>query len=344
MASGHSWFHHLVGFRETTGDEVRAQLVVDGDVFTSLANGRTLTYGSLATPSLAELRASTTGRPGPLSVSEIVADVAELHADPQNEGALFQVASQFNLLEMVNQHITPERGVTGYAADRTQGPACAVACGAGTIYRNWLVPIGNSIGQSETTQVDCLTDLGKTLGNDDGRLWTMTNGYALATPGGLADIADRVAEMAPQDRDVLMGGLRIGIQAGTEVTLPGAGHLVTQAYCSALPVGYSNLPLEDWEPFARLVLDAAYEATLLAGVANAERTGNKRLYLTLLGGGAFGNVESWILEAMERAFDRCCDADLDVAVVSYSQSRRLKMAYRVNEQISISAADSAAPQ
>lgn len=274
MASGHSWFHHLVGFRETTGDEVRAQLVVDGDVFTSLANGRTLTYGSLATPSLAELRASTTGRPGPLSVSEIVADVAELHADPQNEGALFQVASQFNLLEMVNQHITPERGVTGYAADRTQGPACAVACGAGTIYRNWLVPIGNSIGQSETTQVDCLKDLGKTLGNDDGRLWTMTNGYALATPGGLAD----------------------------------------------------------------------YEATLLAGVANAERTGNKRLYLTLLGGGAFGNVESWILEAMERAFDRCCDADLDVAVVSYSQSRRLKMAYRVNEQISISAADSAAPQ
>ena len=104
------------------------------------------------------------------------------------------------------------------------------------------------------------------------------------------------------------------------------------------------MPLEDWEPFARLVLDAAYEATLLAGVANAERTGNKRLYLTLLGGGAFGNVESWILEAMERAFDRCCDADLDVAVVSYSQSRRLKMAYRVNEQISISAADSAAPQ
>jgi hypothetical protein len=39
---------------------------------------------------------------------------------------LFQVASQFNLLEMVSFSVTPEQGVTGYESHHTQGPAGAV--------------------------------------------------------------------------------------------------------------------------------------------------------------------------------------------------------------------------
>lgn len=60
--------------------------------------------GVLETPSLGELRVrvrdtapSATGR---LKVSFLDGDVRRMHADPQNECALFQVASQFNLLEM----------------------------------------------------------------------------------------------------------------------------------------------------------------------------------------------------------------------------------------------------
>ena len=34
--------------------------------------------------------------------------------------------------------MTPEDGVTGYAWDKTQGPCCAIACGASTIYRNYF--------------------------------------------------------------------------------------------------------------------------------------------------------------------------------------------------------------
>ena len=47
--------------------------------------------------------------------------------------ALFQVASQFNLLEMINPNITPEMGIDRYEFDRTQGPICAMSCGAETI-------------------------------------------------------------------------------------------------------------------------------------------------------------------------------------------------------------------
>ena len=34
----------------------------------------------------------------------------------------------------------PEDGVTLYAADPTQGPACALACAAGSVYRNYFCP------------------------------------------------------------------------------------------------------------------------------------------------------------------------------------------------------------
>ena len=51
---------------------------------------------------------------------------------PEYEGALFQVASQFNALEMISPTVTPEEGATRYEHDRTQGPACAMAAGAAT--------------------------------------------------------------------------------------------------------------------------------------------------------------------------------------------------------------------
>ena len=63
-------------------------------------------------------------------------------ARPEFAEATFQVASQFNLLEIVRPGITSEDGVTRYSGDRTQRPACAIAAGARMIYRNYFVPVG----------------------------------------------------------------------------------------------------------------------------------------------------------------------------------------------------------
>jgi hypothetical protein len=82
---------------------------------------------------------------------------------PEYAGALFQVASQFNLLEMVSPEVTPEQGVTRYQHDKTQGPACAIAAGAATIYRDYFVPVGDAVGQTSERQLDALADLGAAL-------------------------------------------------------------------------------------------------------------------------------------------------------------------------------------
>ena len=87
-------------------------------------------------------------------MSLVQGDVGRLHQRPEFAGALFQVASQFNMLEMVGPEVTPENGVTRYENDGTQGPACAIAAGAAAIYRNYFVPVGGSFGQTRTRQLD----------------------------------------------------------------------------------------------------------------------------------------------------------------------------------------------
>ena len=64
-------------------------------------------------------------------------------------------------------------------------------------------------------------------------------------------------------------------------------------------------------------MEAAYEATLCAAVVNAQRGASNRVLLTSLGGGAFGNPDIWILDAIRRALKMASALDLDVLLVSY---------------------------
>ncbi|MDW7762002.1 MAG: hypothetical protein SCM96_15355 [Acidobacteriota bacterium] len=302
---------------------MRENLTNEGRRLKSLINGKSWIYGEWETPNLDELRARVRLRrmpAGKTSVREMVADVQTLHSDPGHAGALFQAASQFNCLEMASPAVTPEQGVGIYENDPTQGPACAISAGAGTIYRNYFAPVNGRVGQSADNQIDCLADLGAALGNAGGRLWDMKNGYALATHEGLTEIRERLRSSKESERDELRRLLRIGIQRDTEVTLDGCGHRVTQVYGSALPVAYTPHVKDLWEEFARLVLEASYEATICAAILNTERTGNPCVFLTLLGGGVFGNSADWIVEALRRALGLYKNADLDVAVVSYGVS------------------------
>src|SRR6185503_8384934 len=258
---------------------------------------------------------------GRISVREVVANVQQLHRNESNAGSLFQVASQFNLLEMVSPDVTPEQGVGIYENDHTQGPACAIAAGAGTIYRNYFAPVNGQIGQSESNQLDCLADIGRELGNSDSRLWQMRNGYALATQTGLIEISNRLRDSNENELDELRKLLRIGVQWNTQVTLKDANHRVSQAYCSALPVSYSEHSSDLWKEFASLVLEASYEATICTAILNWLSTGNNRVYLTLLGGGAFGNETSWITDSIKRALTLYEDWNIEVAIVSYGESK-----------------------
>jgi hypothetical protein len=326
------WFEKLTGFREVGYDETRANLAVDGDRLRSDVNGKSYGVGQFKLASLAELRSrvkSEKGVSAPTKVRIVVGDVRQMHSRLENAGALFQVASQFNFLEMVSPSITPEQGVTRYQRDHTQGPACAIACGAATIYRNYFTPIDGQKGQTATRQFDGLREVGKALGHATGRevgsLWEMKNGYALCSRVGLEAISQHLRKLGDDDLDALRARLCIGLHHNVEVTDPPSAQpaSVSQAFCSALPVAYTSVEPRYWEPFATLVLEASYEATLLAGVLNARRGASKTVLLTQLGGGTFGNREEWIHAATRRALQAVSGVGLDLKVVSYGQPSRM---------------------
>ena len=58
---------------------------------------------------------------------------------------------------------------------------------------------------------------------------------------------------------------------------------------------------------------------LLAALENEKRAGNAPVFLTKLGGGAFGNDTTWIRDAMSRALDLAGDWGLDVRVVHFGE-------------------------
>ena len=240
---------------------------------------------------------------------EIIGDALELHALAENEGALFQVASQLNCLEFAGPEEIPENGVTQYATDPTQGPACSLAAAAATVVRNYFV----DGGQTAERQLNLLSGIQSRIGES---LIDVRNGYTFSDEPRLALVKEAIAT---HDRDDLMGDLRIGLHEDVEVTFarrfeaPEKPQRVSQAFCSALSCGYASGSLAAWAPVATLVLDAAYEATLLAAVAR----GTRRVWLTLLGAGAFGNDIAWIERAITRAAERADGHDLDVIVGHY---------------------------
>ena len=146
-----SWFKDLTGFEKVSYLETQSKFVVDAGRLTSLVNGKSWALGEFEMAPLCELKsraARLRKRDGKATVRVVQGDVRKLHTAPEYAGALFQVASPFNALEMVGPDITPEAGITRCQNDITQGPACAIAAGTATIYRNYFASVDGGVGQT----------------------------------------------------------------------------------------------------------------------------------------------------------------------------------------------------
>ena len=319
------WFEKLMGFKEKNPEQVRENIEIDDNKLISKINDNEFIYGELEIPSLEELRSQShklENYHSKIKISEVVGNIQTFHIEKSNNKSIIQVASQFNLLEMVSPNRTPEDGIGVYEYDATQGPACAIACGAGTIYRNYFVNINGQIGQTSTKQIDCLKDIAIELENEKYNHWEMRNGYALANREGLIKITDKIVSLTENEYEYLKGKLRIGVQWNSEVTISDNKNFITQVYCSALPVAYSHIEKELWSYFAKMILEATYEATLYIALKNYERTQNNKVFLTLVGGGAFGNKNEWIFNAIGKAIKKFSNTPLDIKIVSYGSSNR----------------------
>jgi hypothetical protein len=318
----------------------------------TLQNGQHVSAGVFSMPSVADLRScveenlallldgagdktiqvATSTEPA-MTVQSIVGQARSLHSE--FEGAVFQAASQFNFLEFPSSSTTPEAGIEQYKFDRTQGPACAIACAAGTAYRNYLVPVPfantdvRQRGQVESAQLNGLQAVQTYLVSEHLKEvpWFVKNGYIESNKPKL-EALNKLLEEKPHVRDEIISRLSIGVQEDTTATDPlvqeGKRLLVTQTYNSAISIGYSMQPLNLWEPIARTILEATYEATLLVGLLKTiEARQNKKkrpsIFLTQVGGGVFQNKHSWIQSAIDRAVEKVSKygIEMDIRIVRF---------------------------
>ena len=88
------WFQDLTGFAELDYHSTRGRLEASVGMLRSIVNGREFAIGELTTPSVADLRREAAGDLDALAgaprISIVVGDVARMHRDPANHGALFQ--------------------------------------------------------------------------------------------------------------------------------------------------------------------------------------------------------------------------------------------------------------
>ena len=358
FAQGEAWFEFLFGFREADvlkfrqedgqvvrkPSQLREKLQLRGDRLHSVVNGASYGAGTFSTPTLAELRSATAGLPSSreLTLEHIATgDVFELHSRPEYRGSMFMAASQFNCLEFPHPDVVPEDGVTNYVYDGTQGPACALAAPAAAVARHYHVARsdGEELGQTEKSQLNLLGDLlmlvqGSAGEGSAGSAATaagvdpvsVRNGYTSSDERRLGAFNRRLAALGVP-HDELLGALRIGLHSNVEVPwgprrfelLPPAERTtVSQTFCSALAIGYSDGGAKAWEPLAKMVLDAAYEATLLAAaLEHSTGRGSGVVLLTRLGGGVFGNEPAWIDGAIARACLRASHLPLRVILCHF---------------------------
>ena len=211
-----------------------------------------------------------------------------------------------------------------------------MACAAGTAWRNYFVRVNErrqldysaKEGQDKDRQLNNLWEMEDVLYRTRGgeTFWTVKNGYIESTEKQLQDLNNLLCDKKLVEE--LMSKLRIGIQWDTQVTdCVENPAFVTQTYNSAISINYSTVDNKElWEPLAKLVLEASYEATLLTAVihnANLVSRGQfpQPVLLTKVGAGVFGNKVEWVAEAIAKAIQkiRSLGCYLDIKVVDFGQ-------------------------
>ena len=115
---------------------------------------------------------------------------------------------------------------------------------------------------------------------------------------------------------------------------PDQKQFVTQIFTAALNMNDSPTSIEQETSnliveVAQLLLNAAYRGTLLAAFKSKMMMeskglfpdGRNKLFLTLIGGGVFGNMPNWILKAFKFNEHLMRDTKLDVTLVVFNEAQ-----------------------
>jgi hypothetical protein len=315
-----------------TGEAPIIETDAEGVAWITGPNGKKYRAGKFSTPTIEELQKITLitedGAKGTFRIilapeeDESAYDVVQLQANPENCGATFLVASQFNCLESPSSLKVPHP--KEYPNDKTQGPFASVGALPGTMLR-----------YQEHIDVN-------TLGVFDGKegrpLIPVRKGYInFATQ-------DQVEAFSIEAFYTQANQVKIGIQEETQVVasnldekgnahLAPEGQVINQVFASTIDLnpnlnynhGHHGLAQKNkhnktkMKQLAEALLTQQYKGAILTAAKSAHlqksisgRPGRHKLFLTMLGAGAFRNSHKVIARAIAANEDLIEKSGLDV--------------------------------
>lgn len=194
-------------------------------------------------------------------------DTSELQYNAM-EGTLFQVASNFNCMEIGSEfsNVFNGRHITQLMVDKTQGPSAAGGAVFGAVLR---------IIKHKEKEINLLEDT--PLKSINGKLY-------------------KTSDFPDFDPDLIKIGLHTNVGANFcrtdyKFEYNPENIKITQVYTSTC---IYNKKIEKDNILAELLLNKAYEGTYLAGI----KTGCPKMVLTLIGGGVFHNPIDLIIKSI----------------------------------------------
>ena len=292
----------------------RESYIADGSFVNSITDELT-SFGDFSTPSVQEMRdavdAAATCATGATGATDAAGatnktvidfevrygvDISVLTSQLKTtDRALVQVASNFNCLEVPSLYMPPNWGglVEKIHKDETQGPAACCGPLSGCLYRAHFYRFSDGqLGQTGTRQIELLSDFE----------------YASTTNGKLRLTGDE--KSVPIDKiDKIVGSIKCGLHRSQPVLFgrnkTGMNYdidepqMIDQVFNASINMGDigKSPDRDELIKICRTLLRAAYESAYLCAILGRNRV----LYLTMVGGGVFGNPEKIILEEMVRA-------------------------------------------
>ncbi|KKQ33566.1 MAG: hypothetical protein US49_C0001G0246 [candidate division TM6 bacterium GW2011_GWF2_37_49] len=245
-------------------------------------------------------------------------DVTYLEAQPENKDAVFQVASNYNALESTTYTWLPD--LNYYYLDNTQGPAASIAAFPGLVLRHFYFFMKDEKRnnnfmlwrqrEQKTANIRDDNDFDMQLNLLDGLGVNTQNGYIWGT--GEAGAGSGIENIKDENADKF----KIGFHRDIQVTFVQSknyyythfyqpSQTVNQVFAAAVNLTQAkdlcpeikSMSDDKKHEIAQLILNWTYESTLKAAIV----AGKKKVFLTLIGGGAFGNKREWIEEAIVQA-------------------------------------------
>lgn len=300
------------------------------------ANNKRFRAGKFSQLSIGELRGKTAAisstTPGSFNVIEALdpagkkyykfVEIGANQAASANEDAVFQVASNFNALELVSSddHM---KNITGYFNDLTQGPFASISAAPGTILRHYYMfykPDTNPSDWQQYPVPDRLwrkSDANKQINFLENTDIPIVNSYVAFSkrrPAQVNNFKVEDIQIGWHEGIQVTSGLMPNPQKHTQFYLP--NQIINQVFTAAVDFSSNARYKEDPKAIqiAQAVQDAAYEGTIRAAVA----AGKKKVFLTLIGGGVFANKLEWIANALEKMKDFIKKSGLEVTLVIFN--------------------------